>query len=428
MSNDARLRLKWKVDLLSYLKPFRVYLSKPVNKLIGEAVYGILSSGSLKMSEIARALKEDIDLHHTSKRLSRMLVKHKLHEKIESEVLCRMKPKLNDNMILAIDPGDLDRRYAEKCEFLGKVRDGSSGDIISGYPLLSVVARDGQKGKTVPLLLRVFSASEKDHVSENSEILLAMERVKRDVGSSLLWVIDRGGDRLNLWDHWLCHRFQIVVRATKQRHWKWRKRSMDAQEIAKRLPCKHSCKLRRHGDTEVKFGLTTVLLPSHPDKPLTLVVVRHGKKEPMVLISTRRAYGRRQGQALIHAYMDRWCVEEGFRFSKQGFGLEGVMARKMNALKNLVSLMLLAWSFLVNAEEDAAELKELGKADRIKNKKKKRKDKTRPAFPYYSILKGWKMLFSLATTALQHWLRKPDQYNQRKQMLIPGLITPAIWE
>jgi len=25
MSNDARLRLKWKVDLLSYLKPFRVY-------------------------------------------------------------------------------------------------------------------------------------------------------------------------------------------------------------------------------------------------------------------------------------------------------------------------------------------------------------------------------------------------------------------
>jgi len=32
MSNDARLRLKWKVDLLSYLKPFRVYLSKPVNR------------------------------------------------------------------------------------------------------------------------------------------------------------------------------------------------------------------------------------------------------------------------------------------------------------------------------------------------------------------------------------------------------------
>jgi len=73
---------------------------------------------------------------------------------------------------------------------------------------------------------------------------------------------------------------------------------MDAQAIAKRLPCKHSCTLRRHGKTEVKFGLTTVLLPSRPDKPLTLVVVRHGKREPMVLISTRRAYGCRQGQMM----------------------------------------------------------------------------------------------------------------------------------
>jgi len=72
----------------------------------------------------------------------------------------------------------------------------------------------------------------------------------------------------------------------------------------------------------------------------------------------------------------------------QAFGLEGVMARKMNALKNLVSLMLLAWSFLMNAEENAAELKELGQADRIKKKKQTRKEKTRPAFPYYSILKG----------------------------------------
>ena len=131
-------------------------------------------------------------------------------------------------MILEIDPGDLDRRYAESCEFLGKVRDGSSGDIISGYPLLSVVARDAQQGKTVPLLLRVFSVSAKDHVSKNAEILLAMERVKRDVGNTNLWGIDRGADRLNLWNHWLCHSFQIAVRVTKQRHWRWRNSSMNA--------------------------------------------------------------------------------------------------------------------------------------------------------------------------------------------------------
>jgi len=428
MSKDARLRQKWKVDLLSYLKPFRSYLSKPVNKLIGEAVYGILSSGSLKMSEISRALKEDIHLHQTTKRLSRMLNKHKLQKKIESEVLNRMKSRVNADMVLAIDPGDLDRRYAEHCEFLGKVHDGSSGGIISGYPLLSIVARDGRKGRTVPLLLRIFSAAEKGHISENAEILSAMERVKQEVGESPLWVIDRGGDRLNLWDHWLYYHYQIIVRVTKQRHWEWRNSSMDAQEIAKRLPCKHRCKLRRHGDVEVKFGLTTVRIPSHPDKSLTMIVVRHGKKEPMVLVSTRRAYGRRQGEAMIHAYMDRWCVEEGYRFAKQGFGLEGVMARNMNVLKNLIALMLLAWSFLVHHEEAAGGLKELGKPSKIKSRKVKRNRQNHYTFPYYAILKGWQMLFSLAATALRHWLRKPDKYNQRKQPQLPGLMTPPVWE
>ena len=104
MSNDACLRLKWKVGLLTYLKAFRRLANKPVYKLICEVSHGILSSGSLKMSEIARALKEDIDLHHTSKRLSRMLIKHKLWNKIEDTVMSRMSRHLHDEMVLAIDP------------------------------------------------------------------------------------------------------------------------------------------------------------------------------------------------------------------------------------------------------------------------------------------------------------------------------------
>jgi len=431
MSNDARLRLKWKVGLLTYLKAFRSLASKPVYKLICEVSHGILSSGSLKMSEIARALKEDIDLHHTSKRLSRMLIKHKLWNKIEDTVMSRMSRHLHDEMVLAIDPGDLDRRHAEACESIGKIRDGSSGDIISGYPLLSIVARDSRKGKTVPLFLRLFSHEEYGCNSENNEILSAMSRVRREVGDKLLWVIDRGGDRSVLWNHWIPHQYQMLVRVTRQRHWHWRNHVMDAQAIAKQLSCKHQCKLRRHGNASVKFGITTVRLPSQPDTPLTMIVVRHGKKEPMILVSTRRAYGRRQGMALIHAYMDRWAVEEGFRFSKQGFGLEGVMARKLNALKNLVALMLLAWSFLVEHEDRAAELKERGKPDNLKRSQAKRKrnpSEKHHAFPFYAILKGWKMLFALANTALTQWLRKSDKPKHQKQLPIPGVITRPVWD
>jgi len=48
------------------------------------------------MSGIARALKEDTHLHHTSKCLSRMLIKHKLWHKVEDAVLSRMSTHLNE--------------------------------------------------------------------------------------------------------------------------------------------------------------------------------------------------------------------------------------------------------------------------------------------------------------------------------------------
>jgi len=64
------------------MKPFRDYLSQPVNKLKSEVAYGMLSSDSLK---------EDVDLHHTVKRLRHMLGKHKLWQKIEDEELSRKR-------------------------------------------------------------------------------------------------------------------------------------------------------------------------------------------------------------------------------------------------------------------------------------------------------------------------------------------------
>jgi len=77
-------------------------------------------------------------------------------------------------------------------------------------------------------------------------------------------------------------------------------------------------------------------------------------------------------------------------------------------------------------EDRAGVLKEIGKVDRIECKKKKLKNKKRPEFPYYAILRRWKMLFALARTALRPWLRKPDKCCQRKQPNIPGLIMPPV--
>ncbi|WP_369601277.1 hypothetical protein AAIA72_03815 [Hahella sp. SMD15-11] len=43
---------------------------------MAEVTFGILTSGSLTQAEIARTLNEPCRLHHTQKRISRMLAGH----------------------------------------------------------------------------------------------------------------------------------------------------------------------------------------------------------------------------------------------------------------------------------------------------------------------------------------------------------------
>ena len=110
--------------------------------------------------------------------------------------------------------------------------------------------------------------------------------------------------------------------------------------------------------------------------------------------------GRRQGQRLIHAYLDRWACEEGYRFCKQGFEFEGVQARRFPTLQNLVALASLSWALLATYQDDVTHL--LHQAKRQKPKKALR-------FPFYSLLAGWQRLFAPATAIFYRWWRRPRQ-------------------
>jgi hypothetical protein len=399
MSYDAKERARWKVRLTRWLDELPPLVSRPVRKLIGEVVFGVLASGSLCQAQIARALKEPLRLHHTQKRLSRMLGEHsEVAWAAEQLQLEQMGPRVTDEMILAIDPGDLNRDGAPGSEHRGRVRDGDTGEIVGGYPLLSVVARDVKRGDTLPLMTRLLSAERAGHRSENHEILAAMEEVQRHIAGKPLWVIDRGGDRGRLWEAWLKDEREVLVRAANQRFWLWRDEMKSAQQIARHLPLKHSGRMRRGRSKQVRFGITQVRLRAHPEHPLSMVVVRHGKREPLVLVTTRAVRGRRQGERLIQAYLDRWACEEGYRFSKQGFALEGVSARRFSALQNLVALASLAWALLGAYQREAEPL--MSKAQR-------QKPRQRPAFPFYSLLAGWQRLFAPAKRIFYHWWRRP---------------------
>lgn len=420
MHNNAKERTKWKARLISWVDELPPLATRPVRKLVSEITAGILNSGSLQLASIGRSLKEPTALHHTVKRLSRMLSRHsEVAWVAEDLLLTKLGQRVTDDMVLAIDPGDLNRDGASKSEHLGRIRDGSTGEIINGYPLISVVARDIRHGKTFPLLTRLLSSCRNGYRSENSDILSVMDTVQRSVKARPLWVIDRGGDRGKLWNTWIEDGWDILVRAANQRFWLWRDEQKAAQQIARDLPLKHRGKLTRHSTEDVRFGITSVYLREHPDKKLSMVVVRHGKREPLVLVSTRLVRGRKQGERLMQCYLDRWACEEGYRFSKQGFDLEKVQARSLSSLQNLVALATLAWGLLAYYQDDGGKL--LAKAKRQKTRKALQ-------FPFYSLLMGWQRLFAEAKHMFYHWWRRPNPHDSPTRDLFEdaGPLMPVL--
>lgn len=400
MHKDAKERAKWKVRLCRWTDTLPPLVQRPVRKLISEATVGILSSGSLQQAQIARSLREPCRLHHTQKRLSRMLATHsEVAWAVEQLQLQQLGSKVTSEMILAIDPGDLNRDGAPKSEYRGWVRDGDRGEQVGGYPLMSVVARDVERGVSLPLITRLLSANRPGHRSENTDILAVMDEVRRHLPADALWVIDRGGDRGVLWKAWLETGYEMLVRAANQRYWLWRGGHGTAQQIARQLPLRHRGRMRPHDQQTVRFGVTQVNLREHPDTPLWMIVVRHGKRQPLVLVTNRPVRGRRQGERMIQNYLDRWACEEGYRFSKQGFDLERVSARKFTSLQNLVALASLAWALLAAYQHDGQYLLEQAK----------RQKRQRPRFVFYSLLMGWQQLFAGAREIFHAWWRRPSR-------------------
>lgn len=91
--------------------------------------------------------------------------------------------------MLAIDPGDVNRDGAPKSECRTKVRDGGKDEIVGGYPLISVVARDVKRGTKWLLLTRLLSPARDGYRSENTDFLEVMDSVQCRLKEQPLWMI-----------------------------------------------------------------------------------------------------------------------------------------------------------------------------------------------------------------------------------------------
>ena len=327
-------------------------LGRVSSRFVEEVVYGISSSGSVRLTEIGRALGEECSLHSTHKRLSRNLAGGDLGTIVGRNVLKLGAYRIKERTLLIVDPSDLQKKYARKMEYLARVRDGSEGGIGKGYWVYDIVGCEVGSREIIPLAQGLWSQRAPDFDSENKEVLSLVSRVRRATGGRGIVVYDRGGDRRNLLIPWTKDRTcRYLVRQRGDRYLLYRGKPRNGFDLGELCKTPYGCTIIKERDDEEKtyfihFGFLPVRLPGCPDRPLFLVVVKGMGNKPLMLLTTEPM--RRNRKVLwwvIEAYFTRWRVEDTIRFIKQSYDFEDVRVMTYNRLKNIAVLVLAASYF-----------------------------------------------------------------------------------
>jgi len=253
-----------------------------------------------------------------------------------------------DDMVVAIDPGDIRKRHASKMECLCKIHDGSEHEIGEGYWLANAVAADIEHKKVIPLYLEAYSQEAKDFKSENNQLFKVIDAVGAHVGNRGIYAIDRGGDRGKLYDKFLekGKEKRFVIRLTKTRDLVHKGAKKNCASLAAALPCPHQTNIIKYEDgkeqkTTIFYNALPAKFPGR-DYPLVFVVVKGFGKQPMMLltscpvqIKTKESIWR-----IVEIYLTCWKCDESFRYIKQCYNLEDIRVWSYVSIRNTVALVL----------------------------------------------------------------------------------------
>lgn len=380
-------------------------------RFVSEMVYGIQATESVLLTEVGRSLEEPIALRKTQGRLSRNLMRPELEGIVQDNLLRMAAPRVAQDTLLVMDPSDLSKKYAKKMEYLATVRDGSAQDLAKGYWTIHVMGAEVGEDTLTPLYQRLWSAKAPDFESENEEILRAVDTVQAHTGVGQgIWVMDRGGDRINLFGPMLERGARFLFRLRGDRHLVHQGQTLLARDLAQQCPCLHAKTISRIENGRertyvLRFGFRRVRLPDRPEL-LCLFVVRGFGKKPLMLLTTEPL--TKSFQCLwwfVQAYIKRWSVEETIRYLKTCYDLENVRVLNYRGLQNLMPLVLAVMFFCACILDHDARLRIM--AGYVERAAKRLFGM--PDFKYYALADGLRALFTRHPGPPVTRIREPDR-------------------
>ncbi len=338
---DSKLRSRLKAQLTKFSLQLSEGLSRPLQKFVTQMLFGVQASQDVKLSNIARSLREDIALIKTEDRLSRNLDASELEGHVSERLAAMGSRRVEQDTVLCLDISDLRKEYAQKMEYLAQVRDGSTGELHVGYWLCDITGAEVKSSEIVPLYQKLYSAEAENFQSENAEILAAVDLVGGHTRGRGIWALDRGGDRRQLLEPLLERGARFVIRSTGKRLVVDRHRLKGSlAEVGGRCRLRYPARVIKIEDGkekvyELRYGTEPVRLPGREEQ-LHLVVVAGFGQEPLLLLTNLPV--ARDSESLwwiVQIYLTRWKIEETFQLPQTELQPGRYSSSALSALEEL---------------------------------------------------------------------------------------------
>jgi hypothetical protein len=317
---------------------------RPAFKFVSQMLCGILIAQSCHLSDISRSLNEKSLLKKTIDRLSRNLNHFDEYEQLNNNYVEKIKSLVSDKTLLIVDGGDIAKPCSPKMEHIGKVRDGSTGEIVQGYLTLGITALT--QGHKMPICVynRVYSAVEEGFISEDYEVLKGLDFLSAHFKKNNIRIFDRGYDANIYYERLGRCGEAFVIRAKKNRSVICKGTKINILELAQRFKGKYSLKFKKKNgrDADCKISIVPICLPCLPNVKLNLVICNGIGKDPLMLITNLKSEDTRLPVVITKVYLLRWRIEEFYRFKKQQFGFEDFRVRSLASIRTLDLLVTIA--------------------------------------------------------------------------------------
>ena len=385
MFNYSKLAYQLKREIKKFTNKITIGLSRPKYKLVFQMLYGILESQSTHLSNISRALKENVTLKKTIDRLSRNLGQFTENDIIIENYMDVVKKNTNELSVLIIDNSDISKPYSEMLDSLCEVRDGSTGEITTGYHLLEITALTKEHKMPMPVYTRIYSSTENGFISEDEEVLNGLKHLTKHFGKTGIRTLDRRYDANAYYEYFLRNNEKFVIRVKKNRNVRHKGKTVNILELVNKYKGKYSMKFEDKAGKKIqcKISYIPITLPLAPKKELTLVVVHGFGETPMMLISNLKSTDKRLSVIITKVYLMRWRIEEYYRFKKQQFGFEDFRVQSLvsiRALNTLLTVLIGLLSTFSERQNDNAMVMEIIECSKRIYEK--------PLFIYYALGDG----------------------------------------